>query len=58
MKVLVLVGILKGIVCLGAVMIIAGAIFRTVVRYAIEVLTGPARGETPSDKALIETKTQ
>ncbi|MCL4475854.1 MAG: hypothetical protein M1508_06475 [Nitrospirae bacterium] len=49
-------GILIGIICVGSVTIIVGAIFGTVIGYAMEALTSAVRKEIPSEKAPTETK--
>ena len=49
-------GILIGIICVGSVTIIVGAIFGTVIGYAMEALTSVVRKEIPSEKAPTETK--
>lgn len=51
-------GILIGIVCVGSVTIIVGAIFGTAVGYVVEALNAAARKERPSEKEATEAKTK
>lgn len=49
-------GALIGIICIGSVSIVVGAIFGTAVGYASEALTSAAREKMTAGSALAETK--
>ena len=51
-------GILIGITCVGSVTIIVGAIFGTVLGYALEALSNASKKEISSEKTPIEINTK
>ncbi len=51
-------GIVVGITCVGSVTIIVGAIFGTMIGYALEALARAAKKEVPSEDASPPTRTQ
>lgn len=51
-------GILIGITCVGSVTIVVGAIFGTMIGYALEAVTNAAKKEVPSEDSSPTTRTQ